>query len=79
MFFFFRGKPTSESSAPIPTILEHIEPSDKHAIHNSTAKDVLLNTNNTIYSFDCVFREKSTQEDVYSKIAAPILEDVIKG
>jgi hypothetical protein len=46
---------------------------------DSANKAVLLNTNNTIYKFDCVFKEEATQEDVYSKIAAPIMEDVIKG
>jgi hypothetical protein len=57
--------------------LEHVEPS-KDATQDSTNK-VLLKTNNAVYNFDCVFKEKATQEDVYSKIAAPILEDVIKG
>ena len=41
--------------------------------------DVLLNTNNTIYSFDRVFRPEETQAAVYKDVAEPILNDVLAG
>ncbi|KAL0137502.1 P-loop containing nucleoside triphosphate hydrolase protein [Mucor lusitanicus] len=56
--------------------------SDNHPNNDPTPKpvtDVLLNTNNTIYSFDRVFRPEETQAEVYKDVAEPILNDVLAG
>ncbi|CEP11189.1 hypothetical protein [Parasitella parasitica] len=59
-----------------PSILEFMESKDA-AVNPVT--DVLLNTNNTIYSFDRVFRPEETQAAVYRDVAEPILNDVLAG
>ncbi|CAO3653703.1 unnamed protein product [Mucor hiemalis] len=40
---------------------------------------ILLTSNNTIYTFDHIFNRKTTQEQVYEKVADPVLQEVLKG
>lgn len=40
---------------------------------------ILLTSNNTIYTFDHIFNHKTTQEQVYEKVADPVLQEVLKG
>jgi uncharacterized protein YabN with tetrapyrrole methylase and pyrophosphatase domain len=49
------------------------------SIATKPVTDVLLNTNNTIYSFDHVFKPEETQAAVYKDVAEPILNDVLAG
>ncbi|KAI8373833.1 kinesin motor domain-containing protein [Blakeslea trispora] len=53
------------------TVLEHLD-SDNRA-------QVMLTTNKIAYTFDRVFKEDATQQEVYHNVAEPILEDVLKG
>lgn len=49
------------------------------SIATKPVTDVLLNTNNTIYSFDHVFKPEETQAAIYKDVAEPILNDVLAG
>ncbi|KAI8097850.1 kinesin-domain-containing protein, partial [Gilbertella persicaria] len=39
----------------------------------------MLTTNKVAYTFDRIFKEETTQQEVYQSVAEPILEDVLKG
>ncbi|KAI8377144.1 kinesin motor domain-containing protein [Choanephora cucurbitarum] len=53
------------------TVLEHIDTEHK--------AQVMLTTNKIAYTFDRVFKEEASQQEVYQNVAEPILEDVLKG
>lgn len=42
-------------------------------------KKIILKTNNTVYSFDHIFNEDSTQEQIYENIGSPVVQEVLKG
>ncbi|KAK4512059.1 uncharacterized protein ATC70_013302 [Mucor velutinosus] len=71
-----------EAISQYSTSPEQQESSRPNSHNDNTTKpvtDVLLNTNNTIYSFDRVFRPEETQAAVYKDVAEPILNDVLAG
>ncbi|KAG2211660.1 hypothetical protein INT47_008757 [Mucor saturninus] len=59
-----------------------VAPSSKSQILESVVNDpakVLLKANNTVYCFDQIFDQHSTQEEVYDNIGSPVLKEVFKG
>jgi hypothetical protein len=42
-------------------------------------KDVLLTTTNKRFSFDRVFDQNATQENIYVEVVQPILDQVMEG
>ncbi|CAO3597648.1 unnamed protein product [Absidia cylindrospora] len=63
-----RGRNENELSAESPII---VEPCNQ--------KDILLTTTNKLFSFDRVFDQYATQENIYDEVVQPILDQVLKG
>ncbi|ORZ04348.1 P-loop containing nucleoside triphosphate hydrolase protein [Absidia repens] len=63
-----RGRNEHELSAESPIIVEPC---------NQT--DILLTTTNKLFSFDRVFDQHATQENVYDEVVQPILDQVLEG
>lgn len=51
-----------------------LQPSDTHP-----DTEIILTPNNMRYEFDHIFNHKTTQEQVYEKVAEPVLQEVLKG
>ncbi|KAI9486877.1 MAG: P-loop containing nucleoside triphosphate hydrolase protein [Benjaminiella poitrasii] len=67
----FKGGPSNELYSSQSSILE--------AVDADPITEVLFGPNNTIYSFDRIFKEEASQQDVYDSVASPILSDVLNG
>lgn len=65
-----RGRNEQEIAANSPVIVEPLP---------SRRREVLLKTTNKVYSFDRVFGQEATQEQIYNEVAQPILDQVLMG
>ncbi|ORX58671.1 kinesin-domain-containing protein [Hesseltinella vesiculosa] len=63
-----RGRNEAELAADSPVILEP-----------NGHREVLLTTNNRMFTFDRVFDQHATQEHIYNEVAQPILDQVLEG
>lgn len=55
-----------------------VEPPILEPVSNDPKK-ILLKANNTVYCFDQIFDQNSTQEQIYENVASPVVKEVFKG